>query len=245
MEIIQVNPTVSDIDMQNIIYYRIEEILTSYDHRLFQYLREGEYAACDQLLSDFCFELIELPDEKQVFIARIFFVSVVTDVIRVQKRKGRLHPRNLTFAYNLIAHIEAWDNLSDFILNSTYFIDKMKDHIMTEEYLIQGCPHMINALKLIDTHLQKSYLTVSWIAKQLNISRTHLTNLFKLRIGDTVSLYISKRKLNEIVFEMTYTSKPLKEIRESYGYYNHSHFIQHFKKYFGTTPLKYKQNMQY
>lgn len=230
--------------MHNIIYYRIEEIITTYDYQLFQYLRERNYDACDKLLSDFCFELLELSDVEQVFIARTFYISIITDIIRVQKRKGRLHPRNLTFAYELIAKIEEWENVTEFILNSTYYIEKIKVYIIADDILFQGCPHLSKAFQLIDTHLQENYLTVGWLANELKISTTHLTNLFKLRIGVPVSLYISKRKLNEIVFEMTYTSKSLKEIREAYGYYNHSHFIQHFKKYFGTTPLKYKQEMR-
>lgn len=232
-----------NIEMKSIIYYGIDDIITEYDNKLFHCLKGRKYEQCEQVLSDFCFELLDLSDVEQVFIARTFFISIVTDIIRVQKRKGRLHPRNLTFAYELIAKIEKWENVSEFILNSTFYIEELRAHIVTDDILLQGCPHMTNALQLIDVHLKDDFLTVSWLANELNISTTHLTNLFKLRIGEPVSAYITKRKLNEIVFEMTYTTKPLKEIREKYGYVNHSHFIQYFKKYYGKTPLKYKQDL--
>lgn len=239
-----VNDAVTNIEMKRIIYYGVDDILTKYDNKLYHYLKEREYEKCEQVLSDFCFELLDLSDVEQVFIARTFFISIITDIIRIQKRKGRLHPRKLTFAYELIAKIERWKNVTEFILNSAFYIEKVRVSIIADDILFQGCPHMEKALQLIDIHLKEELLTVSWLARQLDISTTHLTNLFKLRIGDPVSVYISKRKLNEIVFEMTYTTRSLKEIREKYGYVNHSHFIQHFKKHYGMTPLKYKQELR-
>ncbi len=239
-----VNNAMTNNKMETIIYFGVDDIVTKYDEELFQYLKAKEYQKCEQVLSGFCFELLDLPDVEQVFIARIFFISVITDIIRLQKRRGRLHPRNLSFAYELIATIEKWENITEFILNNTVYMEKIRMYIIADDLLFEGCAHMEKALQLIDTHLKEDFLTVNWLARQLNISTTHLTNLFKLRIGDPVSVYISKRKLKEVVFEMTYTSKSLKEIRREYGYVNHSHFIQHFKKHFGMTPLKYKQNLR-
>jgi len=232
-----------NVEMEHIIYYGIDDIVTIYDDKLFRHLKEREYEQCEQVLSDFCFELLDLPDMEQTFIARVFYISIVTDIIGVQKRKGRLHPRSLTYSYELIAKVEKWENLSEFIINNKTFMEQIRKYIIADDVLFHGCPHLTKALQLIDQNLQENYLTVSWLAKKISISTTHLTNLFKLRIGDTVSSYITKRKLNEIVFEMTYTSKSLKEIREKYGYVNHSHFIQHFKKHFGKTPLQYKQDL--
>lgn len=231
------------VAMKSIIYYEVDELITKYDEQLFHYLKTRDYKQCEQTLSDFCFELLDLSDVEQVFIARTFFISIVTDIIRVQQRRGRLHPRNLSFAYELIASVDKWENISEFILNSTYYIEELRANVLTDYIVAIGCPHMTKALEFIDLYLQEEFLTVSWLAAELQISATHLTNLFKLRVGEPVSEYITRRKLNEIVFEMTYSSKTLKDIREKYGYQNHSHFIQQFKKTFGKTPLQYRQHM--
>src|SRR5699024_7872380 len=97
----------------------------------------------------------------------------------------------------------------------------------------------------IAENLTANKLSVNWLAEQLGISATHLGNLFKLQIGETVSHYITKRKMDEIIFELTYTNQSLKVIREKYGYHNHSHFIQHFKKLQGKTPLKFIQDLHF
>lgn len=244
MEAVSNGLELNNLEMKNMIYYGINDVVIKYDEKLFHLLQERNYDECDQALTDFCFELLELKDSEQVFIARIFYISIITDVIRMQQRKGRLHPRNLIVAYNLIAKIEKWENVSEFILNNSFYIDELSKNIIADEVLFQGCEHITKAVQLIEDYLKSPILTVSWLAQELKISSTHLTNLFKLRIGEPVSTYIAKKKLNEIVFEMTYTAKSLKEIRKEYGYTNHSHFIQQFKKHYGKTPLSYIKDLR-
>src|SRR5690625_3307036 len=137
----------SNIEMERIIYAGLDAVLISCYHKLYQYIKEREYEMCEQVLSYFCFELLDLSDVEQVFIARTFFISVITDIIRIQKRKGRLHHRNLTFAYELIAKIERWKNVTEFILNSTFYIEKVRVSIIADDLLFQGCPHMEKALR--------------------------------------------------------------------------------------------------
>lgn len=244
MESVHAKVVNGSVEMKNIIHYDINETVVKYDEKLFHLLQDKDYHQCEQVLMDFCFELLDLSDSEQVFIARIFYISIVTDLIRIQQRKGRLHPRNLIFAYGLIAKIEKWETISEFILNNTFYIDELRMNIIADEVLFQGCEHITKAIQLIENNLTESFLTVNWLAIELQISTTHLTNLFKLRIGETVSNYIAKKKLNEIIFEMTYTSKTLKAIRKKYGYTNHSHFIQQFKKYYGKTPLNYIRDLR-
>lgn len=178
---------------------------------------------------------------EQVFIARTFFVSVITDIIRVHNRKNLLHPRVLSYSYDVIARIEKWENISEFLLSIPWYIERLKKDIIAEHILFEGNIHVEKALQLINYNLEGNVLTVQWIAEKLQISTTHLSNVFKLQLGGTISNYIITRKLDEITYEIAYTNKSLKEIREKYGFMNHSNFIQHFKRYKGMTPLRYKQ----
>lgn len=187
--------------------------------------------------------MLDLSESEQVLIARTFFISLITDVIRIHLRKKSLHPRVLSYAYDTIAHIEKWKNISVFLLSIPWFIGRLKDDIIANQLLIDGSIHIEKAIQLINDNLKSTVLTVRWLANQLQISTTHLTNLFKLQLDETVSAYITKRKMTEITFELTYTNQSLKEIREKYGYLNHSNFIQSFKKHIGMTPLKYLQEL--
>lgn len=229
------------VNIESIITFDLEEIITKYDQQLFQSLREKDYLSCENYLSDFCFELLDMVEEEQVFVARIFLVSVITDIIRVHNRKNLLHPRTLSAAYAIISKVEKWENISEFLLHIPWFIERLKEDIIADQLLFEGSIHVEKALQLIHYNLAENILSVRWLAEQLQITTAHLTNLFKLQLGETVSSYIMKRKMNEITFELTYTNRPLQEIREKYGFMNHSNFIQQFKKYNGMTPLKYQQ----
>ncbi|MEI3604096.1 AraC family transcriptional regulator [Pseudogracilibacillus sp. SE30717A] len=232
---------IETINLEKINQLELEEIITFYDQKFFKHLQRKEYVTCEKYLEDFCYELLELSDEEQTFVARTFFVSIITDIIRVNNRKNLLHPRILSFSYSIIAQIEQWNNLSEFLLSIPWFIDCLKDEIIAHHVLFDGNIYVEKALKLIQCYLSDNKLSVNWIARQLQISTTHLSNLFKLQIGENISSYISKRKLNEIIYEMKYTNQSLEEIRKKYGFMNHSNFIQHFKKHQGMTPLQYRQ----
>lgn len=232
-----------DLSVESIMIFNLEEVIAEYDKKVFLSLQKREYNQCENYLSDFCFELLDLSEEEQVLIARTFFVSIVTDIMRVKYRKKLFQPRMLSYSYDVISKIEKWGNLSEYLLSISWFIEQLKENIIADQILFDGCSHVEKALKLINHHLEGKVLTVNWLASQLQISTTHLSNLFKLQLGETVSNFIMKRKMDEIIFELTYTNQSLKEIREKYGFVNHSHFIQYFKKYKGVTPLKYKQEL--
>lgn len=229
--------------VESIVQTELEKVLTDYDNKLFICLQKKDYKACEQYLSDFCFAILDMSEEKQVFVARIFFVSIVTDLIRLHNRKLRLHPRTLSKAYEIIKEIETWENISEYILSIKWMVEEIAESIIGDYIVMDGCKHINKAVRLIEKQLKGDMITVKWLAKQLGISSTHLNNLFKLQAGETVASFITKRKMNEIVYEIAYTNQSLKVIREKYGYFNHSHFIQHFKKYYGITPLQYKQQM--
>jgi YesN/AraC family two-component response regulator len=231
------------LSVDKLMEMNLDEVIAEYDDRLYMGIQQKDYDKCEHLLTEFCFELVDLPDKEQVFIARTFFISLITDVIRTLNRKKRLNSKTLSFSYHVISEIEKWENISEYILSIRWLMGQMQEWIIGDQVLANNSEHIDKALKLINDHLEGDLLTVTWLAAKLNISTTHLGNLFKLSVGETVSSFITKRKLNEITFEMTYTDKTLKTIREKYGYYNHSHFIQHFKRHLGTTPLKYKQQL--
>lgn len=214
-----------------------------WDEQFIVDLQQGKKKDLEQYLISFCLTVLDLSDNEQVFVARTFFISIVTDIIRMQSKKGLLQPQPLYKAYELINEIENWDTISEFILGVPSYLETIKSEVLIASPLLEECSHLEKAFELIRTHLCEQKLTVKWLAAQIGISTTHLSNLFKLKMGMTVSEYLAKRKMDEITYELIHTTKSLAAIREKYGFISHSHFIQFFKKHKGTTPLKYKRKM--
>lgn len=220
-----------------------EQTDVMWDQHWTEKLQCKDKEALHNKFTELCFSVLDLSDKEQVFIARTFFISVVTDIIRTQSRKGTLQPQVLYKSYQTIDVIEKWENISEFILGIQWYLDVIIDDLMEHSPIIEECAYLDKAFWLINEHLRMPHLTVKWLSEQLGISTTHLSNLFKLKLGETISEYIAKKKMKEIVYEMIHTSKPLKDIREAFGFRSHSHFIQFFKKHKGQTPLKYRENI--
>lgn len=204
-------------------------------------LKREDKEELERYLSAFCFSLLDLSDEDQLFIVRTVYVSIITDLLRVQSRKKMLRPALLTKAYEMIYEVESWENISEFILNIPLFLSVVVDELLAHTPLHDACPYVEKAICLINEQITSRELTVKWLAEQLQISTTHLSNLFRLKVGMNISNYIAKRKVTDISYDIVHTSMSLAKIRDKYGFVSHSHFIQYFKRHKGKTPLKYRQ----
>lgn len=231
------------VSVEHIMLFQIEEIVTEYDQKVFQCIIAKETERCEEYLTAFCMALLDLSDQEQVFVARIFFVGIVTEVIRVKKRKKTLYPKTLSQAYALIAQVEKWENLSEYILAIPSYLKQLIEEVIAEQPMLEQSIYVEKAIKIIHENLTNPALNVSWVAQQLDLSTTHIANIFKIELDQTISKYILKQKLNEITYAIRYTNKTLTEIREAYGIVNQSHFIQQFKKHIGMTPLQYKKEL--
>lgn len=84
-------------------------------------------------------------------------------------------------------------------------------------------------------------MSVETVAKEMYISRTHLSAEFHRQAGITLSDYIQKEKTEEAKRLLRYTDKSLSAISSYLGFSSQSHFTRAFKKFAGITPGEYRQ----
>lgn len=233
---------IDDVD-EKIINYEMAELLIEYDAAIFESLMRHDYDVVEEKLSNFCLDLLRFSEEKQRMFAKVYFTSILTELIRVQLRKQLLHAELVANSFRAIEQMERWDNISEFLMNIPFFMKQLEKIVMAEHSLFITNKHVKRAVRLIERNLKNERLSVSWLADELTISTTYLSNLFKIETGETASTYIAKRRIKEITYELKFMNKSIAEIRKSYGFKNNSNFIQHFKKYVGVTPLQYKRQM--
>lgn len=92
----------------------------------------------------------------------------------------------------------------------------------------------------IQHHLSEP-ITTEAIAKDLYLSRSHLSRQFKAEAGVTLTDFILNEKTEEAKRLLRYTDKSLSAIANYLGFSSQSHFSRVFKKYAGRTPGEYKQ----
>ncbi|WP_328352488.1 helix-turn-helix domain-containing protein [Streptomyces sp. NBC_00445] len=105
-------------------------------------------------------------------------------------------------------------------------------------------PALAQAAKdLADTHLAEPELSAAMLARELNVSLRTLQRAFAAT-GDSVSVYIRQRRLEEARLALTAPSDRLSvsELAAHWHFADSSHFIRAFKKQYGQTPTEYARS---
>lgn len=129
----------------------------------------------------------------------------------------------------------------DKIMNLSY-------HMMTEfTERVEHVRHGQHSSKLanqvaayVQRHLSEPSNTED-LAKELYLSRTHLSAKFHRETGETLAGFIAKEKTEEAKRLLRYTDKPMTAISGYLGFSSPGHFANVFKKHTGKTPKEYRE----
>ncbi|MCM1543523.1 MAG: helix-turn-helix domain-containing protein [Blautia sp.] len=95
-------------------------------------------------------------------------------------------------------------------------------------------------IQYIGEHLNDG-LSVQDIADHINRGKSYLEKRFKLETGKSVGEYVTECRMREAKMLLKYTDKSLAEISEYLHFSSQPYFQNVFKKIFGVTPAKYRQ----
>lgn len=101
-------------------------------------------------------------------------------------------------------------------------------------------PDIAAAVHYIKTHLDQD-LTLESIAKEAQLSVSHLCFLFKKEIGTSVVDYILDQRIEAAKSYLRNGQYRNYELASRVGFHNYSYFCTTFKKHTGMTPNEYKQ----
>ena len=97
--------------------------------------------------------------------------------------------------------------------------------------------------KEIRLHPEKIY-TIKEVAQSLHLHPNYFVRKFKEKTGSTFGDFLLRQRLSRGLDLMLHSSKSLTEIAIESGFYDQSHFIRHFKRFFGTTPYHYRATVK-
>ena len=102
----------------------------------------------------------------------------------------------------------------------------------------QSTGHIDQALSFMHSEYANG-ITVTAVAKHLNLDRTYFSMLFKNETGVSPIDYLSDLKLNNAAELMSVYGKSPSTAAISSGYPDYCHFSRAFKKKFGISPKQY------
>lgn len=100
------------------------------------------------------------------------------------------------------------------------------------------------ACAYIEAHIQER-IALSDVAAHLYVNASYLSRIFKQAIGDTISHYITHKKIVRAMEDMRNLSLGIREIAIQLGFSDYSYFCVQFKKETGETPLNYRKRLLY
>lgn len=103
-----------------------------------------------------------------------------------------------------------------------------------------GDPRIKAGLLYMEQNLDAK-LRVEQIAQHVGISRRQLERLFHEKTGMSPGAALDRIRMAKAMFLVERTSRPLIEIALDVGFENSSHFGRKFRKSFGTTPIRFRE----
>ncbi len=96
---------------------------------------------------------------------------------------------------------------------------------------------------LIRNHLQDPELSVQWLADSLGCSGNYLSKLFHDELGEKVTHYIMRIRLDNALLALRDTSLSVKELALACGFRDPNYFSRVFRQRFEMTPKDYRQTL--
>ena len=101
-------------------------------------------------------------------------------------------------------------------------------------------PIIKDAIHFINLNLNKN-LTLKAIASNISVSSQYLSTLFKQEVGQSLTEFIAKNRLEQAKYFLKESSLSISEIASEVGYADLNYFSKVFKKHYGVTPSTYRE----
>ncbi len=175
----------------------------------------------------------------------------LASAIHIKKHKNYMllrggNGKGTIIADNLFNNIELLnrDKLSSVIAEqmiNILLITYAKDENCRVEYP-SATAQSTDIMQNIINYIRMNFKTVSLdeLSEKFHYRKTYLCTLIKNYTGMTFNEYITNEKLDYVCRQLTTTDKKIKQILDEAGYTTPEHFYRVFKKKFGVSPAKYR-----
>lgn len=126
-------------------------------------------------------------------------------------------------------------------LNHLPFEMARKYSILAKNYTFGKYSYLIrNVINYIDQHFSAE-LSLSVLAETFGKNSSYLSNAFKKEVGDTLTEYISKTRIQASLRYFNTTNMSVADVASTVGISDFGYFSKLFKKYVGVSPREYKK----
>ena len=114
-----------------------------------------------------------------------------------------------------------------------YFINSTTNSVGWDQRLA-------NVIEYIHAHFEDQ-IKIETLIQIAGVSKSHLKRVFNRLFGMPPIEYVILTRINEARELLENTDRTVSDIAQEVGFYDHSHFIRHFKRIRGCTPSQYRR----
>ncbi len=206
----------------------------TFEKELDQFLKLGDKSKLKKIL-------LSYPEKYNVPVREMKSGLIRMDVrFQISAEDAGLSPvSSHTISEKIRKQIESTKTMDDAMEVTRNMVDLYCDAINTS--LLQN--RSVKVLKLqryITNHIDEK-LYLEDLSEEVNLAPEYLCRLFKKETHLTINQYIQQLRINEAIWLLRYSDKPIVDIAQSVGFQNQSHFAHTFQKHTGQTPTNYRK----
>lgn len=183
-------------------------------------------------------------------IARLSYNDMVLAISELENNSKKvieninhMNKNNASINYKQICSNLCILQTLDSVKNS--FLELFKDEIeQNKAKNIDEKSKVIESIKkYVNDNYSDSMLSVETIAESVKLSANYIRILFKEIEGKSLSNYISEVRFEKAKSLLESTDLTVMKISEEVGFANYNYFYTAFKKFYGISPNKYRNNL--
>ncbi|MFD2610942.1 helix-turn-helix domain-containing protein [Paenibacillus gansuensis] len=131
------------------------------------------------------------------------------------------------------------------------FSEPLALHALKEVLMLTARQHNLRTKDGIDRRVQEVLLRlgedlrtsrrIADLAKQVSLSPSRLSHLFKMQVGEPVMEVLLKMRVRQAARLLAYTDRQVQEIAEDVGFSSPFYFTEQFTKIMGENPSSYRK----
>ncbi len=164
-------------------------------------------------------------------------VSTITLATRYAIQGGLGENKAYEFSDRVIKTIDKLTDKDEILKCAGFEIVKLTQDVKKNKKQPEFSPHVRNCVKYINENISVK-ITVSSAADFCGISADYLSQIFKKEIGENLSSYILRQKLEKAKI-LLLKGMSSKEICAEVGFSSQAYFVTVFKRFYKMTPSEY------
>ncbi|MCR4739391.1 MAG: response regulator [Lachnospiraceae bacterium] len=139
----------------------------------------------------------------------------------------------------IIQRLESTESLKSFLLKSCLTLQDM----VSDRRNSTSLSFVTKAEDFVKANYADKDISIEMVCGALNVSAAYFSTVFKKTTGKTFINYLTEYRMDKAVELLETTDGRTYEIADMVGYADPNYFSYVFKKKFGVSPVKYKQNL--